>query len=220
MFTKLTKLEAKLGNIDLDDFQILDVDSPDHIYLQLLGNFEKKYGDSYRLSDWLGDVREKLLLVLLLKIEALSHKLDTPSNIPVLLCVCDTVRICLREKIDLAAVQVEHFLSSAVRILQAQVTVAVSTSVLRMLLNTLIGQPARMMLFVSGKIQGVQCLNGLIRFGHREDGALVSHDAEAKDVDPTLVSPRNPLSDSEKHEMHVKVIHHAVRIVFMMTCEE
>lgn len=227
MFTKLTRLEQKLSSIDLEDLQQLDVDSPDAMYHRLLSGFEKKYGDLYRISDMLGEVREHLVLTLLLKIEVLSHPTRLSATAPnhlverdILLNVCDTVRICLREPFELAPVQIEHLLIAIVRILSQQISIPLSTSALRLLVNVLNKHPGRMSTFLTRKVAGLECLARIIYFDHLDETFPSPHSSNTDAKGETSQSsPRSATaSASADWERRVKLLHYCVRILYMIAC--
>jgi hypothetical protein len=56
----------------------------------------------------------------------------------------------------------------------------------------------------------------LIRYGHRDDA--VADVADAKDADRPHESALC-FAEHDKHDGQVKLVHHAVRIVFMVACE-
>ncbi len=54
MYAKLSKIERKLSTLDLEDLSLLEVDSSEEDYIHLLDKFVCKYGNSFRIVEFIG----------------------------------------------------------------------------------------------------------------------------------------------------------------------
>lgn len=80
MFATLSKLEHKLGNIEIEDLQHLDVDSSDSFYAEVLDIFLDKYAQSFKIRDLLGEKRDILVLTLIVKLQSMTEDSMQPKS--------------------------------------------------------------------------------------------------------------------------------------------
>lgn len=168
MHSKLAKLEAKLETIHREDLQQLEVESSDATYLTLLDNFIKRFADTYKITEQIGEVREIFVLTLLLKLESLlahNRLLTDANNRDIAFLICETLRICFREPLALKKIQVENFLLTIIRVLTLNLSYELSTAAARLLINVLNQSEDRILLFLSISVGGLKCLTDLLDNG-------------------------------------------------------
>ncbi|RYH20515.1 hypothetical protein EON65_23225 [archaeon] len=76
----MRNLEHKLGNIEIEDIQQLEVDSSDSFYAEILDAFLTKFSHSFKIKDILEEKRELLVLTLIRKLETMTEGLPKPKS--------------------------------------------------------------------------------------------------------------------------------------------
>ncbi len=84
MINKLSKLERKLSNLDIEDINRIDVSSSLSDFREILDKFVHKYNGTFRIIDALDglDTRDMFVLKLVKKIEYFSIDLKKGSYEP------------------------------------------------------------------------------------------------------------------------------------------
>eukprot|EP01039_Chlorochromonas_danica_P009546 gene9546-10551_t len=212
MIAKLAKLEHKLGHIEIEDLQHLDVESSDSFYAEVLDVFLDKYAQSFKIREVLGETRETLILTLIRKLEIMtdvSVKPRTELKFKVLQNICDSLRVCLRDAFELKQNQIQYLLKSLLHLILhfQHYGHSLSLSATRCLVNVLNKHPGRIQEFISPDIQGYAVLANLIQ---NDDAVMGANEQSqsSKEADQgkssyragDRSSPPSPLPPSESKE--------------------